>query len=273
MNDHPIRTSGRILAVVCLVLAALVPVPPDTGFAQAGPFSGKYTEYGSTRPHSLYPFYDNREEIFEPASPSRIVGIDVDDRTATIGPAEDGGVSLVWKRKGIDEPFTLALSGELPLGDTVFRLYASESGAEHIVVSPDGDVVYLWHTDGKRHGAVFFDRGDTRRERNAQMSGSPGRCPAPSFPLFAEVSKWCFAQPVRAIRPPPGNWPPADVGGGIGGGGGGGLCPTCHGKGTTMVYSNPHGTRGPYFCGECGGSNHHSHYHQRCFACGGTGRR
>lgn len=235
--------------------------PKPRSGKSSGSVSGKYTEYGSTRPHTLYPYYDNRGEIFTPASPPRLVDIKVNDSSATIGQTEGGGISEVWKRKGAKNPVTLPFSRKLSLGGTVFRIYASESGAEHIVVSPSGDVVYLHHRDDKQHGIVFFDRGDTRRERNAQMARSSGTYPTPSFPMFAEVSKWCFAQPVKMVRLPPGGLPAparnqlctACMGTGI--------CQACKGMGSW--YSS---YSGRHECGLC-------HFSGKCKFCNGTGRQ
>ncbi len=216
-------------------------------------FSGPYTQYGWLTRNPRDPLHP--EERFIPASPPQLRSVEIREDSAVLGVGTSAQVAL-------------GFVGELPLSDRTFRLYSIESGAVHLVVSPAGDILWVLHIPNWKYETLFFDRGDTRKTRLSQISRSGGRCPAPSFPQFAEVVKWCFSQPVRAVNPPPG-------GGGSGGGGGGGglgLCPNCRGRGTEMKPAHPGGTRGPWFCPDCGGSSYYYHYHTRCFQCGGTGR-
>lgn len=216
-------------------------------------FSGSYTQYGWLTKEPSNPLHP--EERFLPASPPQLRPVEIREDSAVLG-------------VGTPSQVALGFIGELPLEGRTFRLYGIESGAVHLAVSPAGDILWVLHIPNWKYETLFFDRGDTRKTRLAQISQSGGRCPAPSFPQFAEVVKWCFSQPVRAVNPPPG-------GGGSGGGGGGGglgLCPNCRGRGTEMKPAHPGGTHGPWFCPDCGGSSYYYHYHTRCFQCGGTGR-
>lgn len=217
-------------------------------------FSGSYTTYGALMREPMNPM--NSGESFQPVSPPNLVEIEVREKLVSFTQDSAPGASYEY-------------SGELPLKTRTFRVYASQSGAEHVVVSPTGDVVHLAHIPGWLYMAIFYDRGDTRKTRLDQMQKAPGRCPPTSFPDFAEVAKWSFAQPVRAVNPPPGG----GGGGGAVGGGGGGLCSACRGRGTIMKFSPTYGTRGPWFCADCGGSSYFHHYHTRCMSCGGSGRQ
>lgn len=211
-------------------------------------FSGTYTEYGCLMRMVKDPL--NPGEKFIAASPPVLYTVTVREKQ----------VSFAGKNN-----FAFDFRGELPINSRTFRVYSSESGAEHVVVSPEGHVVYLMHSPNWKYAAIYYDKGDTRQARLAQIKKNPKRCPAPDFPDLVEVTDWCFAQPVKIVNPP--------SGGGGGAGGGGGLCPTCFGKGTVKVADNPHGQLGPYFCAECGGSSYFYHHHTRCMQCGGTGRQ
>lgn len=214
-------------------------------------FSGPYTQYGWLTREPSNPLLP--EERFLPASPPQLRPVEIREDSVILG-------------AGTSSQVALGFIGELPLAGRTFRLYAIESGAVHLAVSPAGDILWVLHIPNWKYETLFFDRGDTRKDRIAQISQSGGRCPAPSFPQFAEVVKWCFSQPVRAVNPPPGG------GGGGGSGGGLGLCPNCRGRGMEMKPAHPGGTHGPWFCPDCGGSSYYYHYHVRCFQCGGTGR-
>ncbi len=210
-------------------------------------FTGTYTEYGCLMRMVQNPL--NSGDQFIPSSPPALVEVTVREQQVVFSGKNNAAYDFL---------------GELPIKSRTFRVYAIESGAEHVVVSPEGDVVSLTHIPNQLYAVIFYDKGDTRQARLDQIRKAPGRCPAPKFPDLDEVMAWSFAQPVKAVNPPPG---------GGGGSGGGGQCPTCFGKGTVKVADNPHGNPGPYYCADCGGSSYFYHHHTRCMQCGGTGRQ
>ncbi|MBP5543607.1 MAG: hypothetical protein ILM98_06000 [Kiritimatiellae bacterium] len=170
----------------------------------------------------------NRNMQFEYRKHPAVCTVQVSDRAVTMM----GEGSL----KG-----TVTYRGPLQAGGREFRVYETTTCAEHIVVSPEGDIVYFFHVPGQFYRILLFDRGDTVERRTRESMSASNRFPGFPFPEIQELSKWCFAQPVHADpskgpNPRTGKYERAK-------------CPRCHGKGTVPHVIPKYGEGGPCDCG------------------------